>query len=1121
MNSPSFQICRCARRVMAAPPCTLHRLYRCLFKPAAELCSAFFLFIPVNLNCNKNLIGRFIFLICLIGRCVNAPRRPPKTSPFLRIASFNVAALVLSILGLLGTSEACLAEAREAQLMTFEIHQKPAERSLFELAQQAEIQVLFPSARVQGIQTNAVVGRFTLVEAIDKLLADTGLRAVFSSSRILTIAVSELPPNEEENVKFQQKKLPAFIAMIAAAFSGSAVSAEETTSAQLEEVVVTGSYARSLKQAEQLKRSNIGFSDAVVASDIADFPEQNLAEALQRMPGVTIERNKGLGTKVNVRSLPTEFTHVSINNLATASGSGGRDVEFDVFASEIIQAVNVQKSPTAADEEGGIAGSVKITTARPFDYDGRKLIVSAEAAHNSISEEIDPNIAFLASDTFGNWGGLVSFSSAKRTNRTDSNSGVNFRPLSRWLEKQGSDSKQAQSDQAAAVLERDTGIVINDRFDADETSRVVFMDKVGNRAYLNDQDKWGATAALQYKPSDTFTLGFDLLVGSYDATEDEYDAAAYAASSPSTLYRIHDYDSDTLSRYGITVLTDTSYAYTQHEFLSKENVNETDYSQYSVNLDWQKWGFDITGLVGYSGAEKLSDRTNLKHTAYAPSRTRYTSQGGETVPSEQEGTIDMYNSPDAYLFDFYEVVLEEIKDDKYAAQLDFRREFDLGNFPALSDIQFGVRYTDKAKERNQGTNQVKGPSEGDSSWSGVRTLKDSELTPIDDLVPGGDFLPELSYSPTWSQISNGYARDFFRYDGFHVDYEPDQYYKVDEETVALYAMTNLDFTVAGLPSTLNLGARFIDTEVLSSGYHQVQNADGSTGYTSSPVSKEGSYSDLLPSMNYVLEITPSTLFRAAASKTLMRPALGDIAYKRTVSVNDFKYRDGNPDLQPTYADQWELGVEHYIDDGGVFAISYFSKEIEGVVREALTGIEPDVTKYNDNGTLDGVYDFEIYQKVNADGSYDVTGLELVAQFPLSLIHPSMEGFGINANYTMLDNSLTGESDLDIPTAPVGLAENTYNMTFYYENDTFDARISYNYKDKYVETIERDMYPVYRDAYGQMDLSMGYRVLDNVKVNLEVINLTDEVTKGYTMDPKFPTMYEVSGRRISLGVRANF
>ena len=307
----------------------------------------------------------------------------------------------------------------------------------------------------------------------------------------------------------------------------------------MEEIVVTGSYIKSLEKAIDLKRTNIGFSDSIVASDIADFPEQNLAEALQRMPGVTIERNKGLGQKVNVRSLPSEFTFVSINNLATASGSGGRDVEFDMFASEIIQSVTVKKSPIAADEEGGIAGSVAITTARPFDYDGRQIVASVEGAYNDISEQSDPKFAFLASNTFGDWGALASFAYSERTNRTDSNSGIDFRPLSRWTEKSG--SSQWQSDQTVDVLERDTGITINDRFNKDETSRVVFINKVGDRAYLTEQEKWGATLSLQYKPSSEFSLTFDALLGNFDNHEDQYDAAAYSASSISALEKINSY----------------------------------------------------------------------------------------------------------------------------------------------------------------------------------------------------------------------------------------------------------------------------------------------------------------------------------------------------------------------------------------------------------------------------------------------------------------------------------------------------------------------------------------------------------------------------------------------------
>ena len=887
----------------------------------------------------------------------------------------------------------------------------------------------------------------------------------------------------------------------------------------MEQIVVTGSYIKSLEKAIDLKRTNIGFSDSIVASDIADFPEQNLAEALQRMPGVTIERNKGLGQKVNVRSLPSEFTFVSINNLATASGSGGRDVEFDIFASEIIQSVTVKKSPTAADEEGGIAGSVAITTARPFDYEGRKLVASVEGAYNDISEQTDPKLAFLASDTFGDWGALASFAYSQRTNRTDSNSGINFRPLSRWLEKSG--SSQWQADQAADVLERDTGISINDRLDSDETSRVVFIDKVGDRAYLTEQEKWGATLSLQYKPSSEFSLTFDGLLGNFDDHEDEYDAAAYTASSISSLERVNQYDSSTLSDYGITVLTDVDYAATQHEFLSKENSSDTDYQQFSIAMDWLVGEWDVYGLIGYSGADKTTETTNLKHTAYRATRSRFTSTGAETIPSDNPDTFDMYNSPEAYLFDYNEVNLEAISDDKYAAQLDFSRQLNLEFFPALSKVQFGARYTDKSKQRDYGTNRVTGPSAGDSSWVGTRTLADSQLSSISDLVNGGEYLSEVSSKQDWSQISNSYARDQLRYTGFAVDFEPDQYYQVEEKTTAIYAMADFAFDIGDMPATLNTGVRYIETDVNSSGYHQVQNDDGSTDYTSAPVSKSGNYSDVLPSVNFTLELNDDLVLRAAASETLMRPALTDIAYKRTVSLNEFKYRDGNPDLKPTYADQWEVGLEWYLEEGGLLAVSYFEKEIEGVVRESLTSVVEGVTKYNDNGTVDGVYDFDVYQKVNAEGSYDVSGIEFIAQIPFVRFSSMLEGFGVNANYTTLDNSLTGASDLGIPTPPEGLADETYNLTFYYENESFDARISYNYKDKYVEYIERDMYPVYRDAYGQTDVSLGYNINDSVKVTLEGINITGEETKGYTLDPAFPTMYEFSGRRVSLGLRAIF
>jgi TonB-dependent receptor len=897
-------------------------------------------------------------------------------------------------------------------------------------------------------------------------------------------------------------------------FATTSVQAQATASQdQVEEIVVTGSYRRSLEKAIDMKRENVGFSDSIVATDVANFPEQNLAEALQRMPGVTIERNKGLGGRVSVRGLPAEFTFVTINNLATASGSGGRDVEFDIFASEVVQQVTVQKSPRASDEEGGIAGAINISTARPFDYSGRKLVASAEGAYNSISEKTDPKVAFLASDTWGDWGGLVSFSAARRTNRTDSNSGINFRPMFRFLEAGGT-----RAAQAASVLARDAGVVVKDVRNRDETGRIIFQDKVGDRAYLNTQDQWGGTASLQYKPSANFDIAFDLMVGGYEATEDQYDAAAYSASSRSTLETIHAYDKTTLSQYNMVVLRDVSYTATQHEMLSKEQINKTDYVQFGTELNWHGETWKLHGLAGYSGAEKTLDYSNLKHVAYAPSRTRWTAKGGETVKSANPASIDMYNSPSKYLFEAYETSLEKIKDDKYAAQVDFTKEFDFSFFPALKTIQVGARYTDKSKERQYGALNIQGPSAGSTAWLNTRTMADSQLTPIDQLVPGGEYsIRDI----TWSQISNEYARKTFRYAGFKTPYTPGDYYKVDETVTSLYAMADLGFDVGPVPVAVNGGVRYVDTSVTSSGYHQIQTPTGGTTYTPAPVSSDGSYNKLLPSLNFTADLTDSITLRGAASKTLMRPPLTDLAYKRTASWNSFRFTDGNPNLKPTFAEQWEVGLEKYLPEGGLLAVSYFDKKIEGVVRQALTGTVKNVTKYNANGTVDGVYDFDVYQPVNQEGSYKVNGVEMVAIVPFGLFFEPLKGFGINANYTILDSSLTGQSIIKVPTPPVGLADKAYNVTLFYENERFQARVSYNYKDKYVEGIGYEMYPIWRSGYGQTDMSVSYNLNDHVQLSLEGINITDETTKGYTMDPSFPTMDEKSGRRFSLGLRVNF
>ncbi len=294
------------------------------------------------------------------------------------------------------------------------------------------------------------------------------------------------------------------------------------------------------------------------------------------------------------------------------------------------------------------------------------------------------------------------------------------------------------------------------------------------------------------------------MLGGYKATEDQYDAAAYSASSRSTLETIHSYDKDTLSEYGMVVLRDVSYTATQHEMLSKEQINKTDYAQFGTELNWQGEDWKLHGLAGYSGAEKTLDYSNLKHVAYAPSRTRWTADGGETIKSANPASIDMYNSPSKYLFEAYETTLEKITDDKYAAQLDFTKDFALGFFPALKTIQVGARYTDKSKERQYGALNIQGPSKGSTAWLNTRTMADSPLTLIGDLVPGGSTASATSpgaRSPTTTRARPSATPASSRRTRL------DNYYKVDETVTSLYAMADLGFDVGTVPVVVNGGVR--------------------------------------------------------------------------------------------------------------------------------------------------------------------------------------------------------------------------------------------------------------------------------------------------------------------------
>src|SRR6187399_456051 len=207
----------------------------------------------------------------------------------------------------------------------------------------------------------------------------------------------------------------------------------------IEEVVVTG-FRASLNKALEAKQDTVGSIDMIVAEDIADFPDLNLAESLQRVPGVVIARDAGEGRQISVRGLGPQFTRVRINGIEAMSANGstdasggtnrGRNFDFNTFASELFNNITVRKTASAETEEGSLGATVDLRTGRPFDYDGLTMAGSVQAGYNDLTQDSDPRAAFLISDTFadGKFGALLSLAYTDRKQADDGSSTVRWQP---------------------------------------------------------------------------------------------------------------------------------------------------------------------------------------------------------------------------------------------------------------------------------------------------------------------------------------------------------------------------------------------------------------------------------------------------------------------------------------------------------------------------------------------------------------------------------------------------------------------------------------------------------------------------------------------------------------------
>lgn len=870
----------------------------------------------------------------------------------------------------------------------------------------------------------------------------------------------------------------------------------EAAAAGPEEIIVTG-YRMSLNQALEAKRAEIGAVDAIMAEDIADFPDLNLAEAIQRIPGVTINREGGQGRTITVRGLSGDFTRTNINGMETVAGTTGnrgRGFDFNVFASELFQSIVVRKTQSAELDEGSLGATVDLQTARPFDFDGFRTALSGQASYNDVTEDTNPRAAGLISwaNDDKTFGALFSAAYSER-NPFDEGFGT-----TRW------------SDNGQAMIDRNggTGSITGNFGGCIPCASQAEIDAVNESFHpripryaesLLEQKRYGLTSALQWAPTDRTLINFDALYAYYSSQTENANTGSIsfsrmnAAGINETIVRDYALDGDNMV-YGVFDNVD----------LRSENGFErhiTKYQQYTLSGSHEFTDtFRMTALVGTSEND-LDTPYNFSFAYDANNVDGYTYdfRNNSRFPYLVHG-IDMTN-PDLWTMTAARRRESSIVNSYDTAK--FAVEYDLNDNLTVKGGALVKSFEVDMRDFSSGGNLA-----ADRQLVGVGGIARNLPIGRDMSIPAGS---DRNYIVPDVWKSAGYV-GLFTDPFYSLKVGNSDTRNVQEDDASAFVALDFEYDVFQMPLRGSAGVRYAQTDVTSLGILDLGDVDQA-------VTVDNDYTDTLPSLNLVLEATDDLLIRGAVAKVMARPQLGDLTPGGTIDNISHTVRFGNPLLNPFRATNYDLGVEWYFTGEALIGAGLFYKDIKSFsVRETQgipfseTGLPIESAGGNDPATA-----YEVSRMVNGDGGW-IRGIELQYQQPFTFLPGAFSNFGFIGNYTYIESAVqyaNGQrGDL------LNLSNNAWNATLYYETDKFSARVSSAFRGEYLTAFpggNGNTEEGVNDAT-TIDASVSYNVTDGLTVSLEGLNLTDEYTDSYVDETNLVSRYRHTGREILLGVR---
>ncbi|GLR70565.1 TonB-dependent receptor [Agaribacter marinus] len=868
--------------------------------------------------------------------------------------------------------------------------------------------------------------------------------------------------------------------------------AEDAATTGVEKIEITG-FRSNLARNKSLKKEAVGSQDSIFAEDIGEFPDANLAESLQRIPGVSISRDSGEGRQISLRGLGPNFTRTRVNGMEAlfttdsgidqrGSASRTRDFDFSVFASELFNRIDVKKSYDASLDEGGIAGTVDLFTAKPFDYanEGVHGAVNLKGIYNDKTENTDPRIAALVANTWDNFGALVSVAYSEVDTIEE---GYHV-----WSWRQASFGADNVADSVDSS--------VRDRLVNSTGKNRVFVPRANNIAsWANTRERLGITGAFQWQASDTVSFDLDVLYGklSNDRIENQISTAGTNAFTG-------DVNKSQLLVDAAIEGNDLVFASFENLDLrteSKVSVGETTFYQATLTSNIELTdNFFASLLLGTSDSEfdqPIHDKVFSEAENHAFSVDWRNADFGQ-------------NTYDFDITDFNEwsLMRTDVREDQITNNYTtFQADFDY----QVNDehaVKFGIQSKSYESSGFERRNRV--------DWENNADAPDAvfQLTDIPILRPYAIANNQATFERVVATglISRTLDASFNR---------PGTVYEIEEDTLGIYGQYLWETDINGMRFRGNAGLRWYETDQVSSGQVNTGNGFEQAVFTRS-------YSDVLPSLAVVLDITDNWLIRAGANRNISRPNLSQLRAAGQVAVADQFINAGNPNLKRFIADSFETSLEYYGDSSSV-ALAFFMKDMDSfIVQQSQT------LPYNQTGypleflTFDPrvteTSEFNVSQPINGDKA-DVSGIEFAFQSDFTFLPAPFNQLGALGNITLADGETTlfneGQA---IKVTPPGLSETSYNFTLYFETDIWGARISTSYRDDFItgEGSEQNIVAGFDDTTF-VDFKTFYNLNDATKLTFEASNLTDERIRQF-LDHRTQSFTE-SGRNFAVGISFQF